>query len=61
MTNVNKLVDKTVKKVNKTNVGEIRLINGRKASNVVCISTGDKKGATKTHSKNPLNSMAQQL
>ena len=58
-TNVGRLADKTVEKVSKTNVREVSLIDGGMASKIVCISVGDKKKVTETHSKDLLKTSVQ--
>ena len=58
-TNVNRLADKTIGKVSKTDVREVDLIDGEMASEVVRISVGNKKGATETHGKDPLKTLVQ--
>ena len=58
-TDVDRLADKTIGKVSETNVKEVGLIDGGMASKVVCISIGDKKGATETHGKDPLKTSVQ--
>ena len=51
---INRLTDKTIGKISKTNVKEVGLINGGMVSKVVCISIGNEKKVIKTYSEDLL-------